>query len=430
VIAVCPVINMKTVQINTYDIRGGAARAANRLQKGLRLIGVDSWMLVKQKESSDQFVISISPEMDFFDKLRGLVRMIRINCNLQWQLRKVSVPFDLFSDDRSIYGETLIQQVPQCELVNLHWVAQLVDFRDFIAEIAKHVPIAWTLHDMNAFTGGCHYDGGCGRYMNGCGSCPQLGSSGENDLSRRIWLRKRQVYEKLDPSRFHIVTPSRWLANQANNSSLLGRFPVSIIPNGLNLVEFAPRDRSFCRDVLGISPEAKVLLFVADSINIKRKGFDLLTGVLKSLKGVDNLLLIAMGNSRETIDIPVPHLHLGHIKNDRLLSIIYSSADVYIISSLQDNLPNTVMESMACGTPVAGFDVGGISDMVRPGVTGLLAQSQKVEDLCAAIVELLEDHARREEMGANCRRIAEEEYALENQAQRYVELYEKILGQK
>jgi len=156
----------------------------------------------------------------------------------------------------------------------------------------------------------------------------------------------------------------------------------------------------------------------------------LLTAVLNSLKGMDNLLLIALGNSRDTIDIPVPHLHLGHVKNDRLLSAIYSAADVYVISSLQDNLPNTVMESMACGTPVAGFDVGGISDMVRPGVTGLLAPSQNVQDLCAASVEILEDHARRDEMAANCRRVAVEEYALEIQAHRYVALYEKILAQK
>jgi glycosyltransferase involved in cell wall biosynthesis len=173
-----------------------------------------------------------------------------------------------------------------------------------------------------------------------------------------------------------------------------------------------------------------VVLFIAVSIAKRRKGFVYLAEALSGLKEIPNLLLVSLGHGKPTINSDIAHLHLGHIDNDRLLSLIYSSAEVFAIPSLEDNLPNCVLESMSCGTPVVGFKVGGIPEMVREGVTGLLVPPQDVKALRAAIAELLQDPAKRTEMAANCRRIATEEYSLEVQVQRYVDLYETIRGEQ
>jgi glycosyltransferase involved in cell wall biosynthesis len=143
-----------------------------------------------------------------------------------------------------------------------------------------------------------------------------------------------------------------------------------------------------------------------------------------------NLYLVSLGKIVPSLQVDVPHLHLGHISNDRLLSLVYSAADVYAIPSIQDNFPNTVLESLSCGTPVVGFDVGGIPDMVRPGITGLLAKSGDVDALRYEIVNLLQDSAKRAEMSTNCRSIAVKEYAIEIQTKRYVELYREILADR
>jgi glycosyltransferase involved in cell wall biosynthesis len=280
---------------------------------------------------------------------------------------------------------------------------------------------------MNAFTGGCHYDQGCGKFRSTCGACPQLGSTVTRDLAYRIWLRKREVYNAIPPNRIHFITPSRWLAREVEMSSLLGRFPVSVIPNGLNTAVFSPRDRSLGRDAMEVPQHACVLLFVSDSTENRRKGFHLLAEALEGLQENRNLCLLSLGTGNLQLKRPIPHLHLGHIKNDRLLSLIYSIADLFVIPSLQDNLPNTCLEALACGTPIVGFEVGGIPDMVRPGLTGSLAPAGNSIALRNAILDLIEKPDILKKMSVNSRRIAEAEYSLETQARRYVQLYEEMI---
>ena len=284
--------------------------------------------------------------------------------------------YDQFSHDRNEYTSTLVSQIPPCDVLNLHWVSGLVDCTAFFSRIPQSKPVVWTLHDMNPFTGGCHYDMGCPRYLNHCGACPQLGSRQEHDLSHQIWLRKRSAFSRVDPSRLRIVTPSKWLGEEAKRSPIFGRFPVSVIPYGLNVADFAPRDKATVREFLGIPRNANVVLFVAEGIDNKRKGFALLTEALAACtRTVPNLMLVSLGNRQPDLRQNIPWLHLGSVSNDRILSMVYSAADLFAICSLQDNLPNTVLEAMACGTPVVGVGVGGISDMVRHGVNGLTVQS-------------------------------------------------------
>src|SRR5262249_15061866 len=228
--------------------------------------------------------------------------------------------------------------------------------------------------------------------------------------------------------RLYIVSPSRWLMNEAKRSSLLKNFPVVLIPHGVDTEVFRPRDRNFARDMLAISQDAFVVLFVAEPIDRPIKNFALLAQALEGMAGRPSLLLVSAGSGKPPVEVRVPYLNLGSLRNERLLSLAYSAADVFVLPSRQENFPLTALEAMACGTPVIGSAVGGVPDMVRPGITGILVPPQNVTALRTAICDMLQDPPRRAEMAANCRRIAVEEYSLDLQLRRHVELYQSILA--
>lgn len=418
---------MKVLHLNTYDVTGGAALATYKLHRGLRSLGHDSSMVVAYKKSTDPTVSAFVPRKDFKTRLfrRGRSEYIRREFSRYTATRPTG--FELFSDDRSPYGSELARQLPPSDVIHLHWVAGFIDYRGFFAGVPSHVPIFWRLSDMNAFTGGCHFDHGCGRQHTGCGACPQLGSSDERDLSRRIWKRKQAAFNALRPDRLHIVALNRWMAAEVRRSPLLGRFHLAVIPNGVETDVFEPRDSKLARDVLGIPQDANVILFAADAVTNRRKGFELLIQALKGLPDSLNAFLVSVGGGSPRMDNFIRHLHVGHLENRRLLSLVYSAADVYVVPSLQDNQPNTVLESMACGTPVIGFDVGGIPDMVRPGITGLLAPVEDVRAMRSAVVEMLLQPEKRKAMAAECRRVVLEEYTLDKQVCSYADLYAAAL---
>lgn len=381
-------------------------------------------MLVSQCSSDDPTVRALTPSMGLRQRLRRRLRRRQISRSIARY--RLSRPYDGFSDDRTQHANDLLNQLHTCDVVNLHWIVEFVDYQAFFSTVPRRTPVVWSVYDMNAFTGGCHYDNGCGKFRQRCGSCPQLGSQDGHDLSNQIWERKRRAFELISPDRLHIVTTSRWLATEIKASSLLRSRPLTVIPQGIDVEVFAPRGWKFARDVLGIPLDAKVVLFVAASTGNQRKGFHLLAQALKDLGDLANVFFISVGGGKPVIDAQIPYLHIGKIDNDRFLSVIYSAADVFVVPSLQDNLPLTALEALACGTPVVGFDVGGIPEMVRPGVSGLLAPAYDVTGLRDAIVALLQD-AIREEMRENCRRIATEEYSISLAAQRYADLYNNIL---
>ena len=269
-----------------------------------------------------------------------------------------------------------------------------------------------------------------GRFANtpGCGRCPQLAGGADRDLSRRVWERRAAAFAKIPADRLTFVAPSRWLADEVRRSSLCGRFPTEVIPNPVDTDTFRPRDRAAAQDVLGVPADARVALFVADGLGNPRKGFDLLIGALEHLRDVPNLFLLALGGGSAAVPAGVPHRAVGSVADDRFLSFAYSAADVFVIPTRADNLPNTILESMACGTPCVGFAVGGVPDMIRPGETGLLAEPFDVGELADAVRTVLQDDDLRVRMSADCRRAAEAEYPLSVQAGRYVDLYRRVTG--
>jgi glycosyltransferase involved in cell wall biosynthesis len=418
---------VKIVHINTFDRLGGAARAAYRLHDGLQRIGQESCMFVLEKASHDPFVARYEPPGDLLSRLSRTVGRQTLGRATNRYRATAPAGLSFFTDDRTIYGKDPWQHIPDNDLIQLHWISGFVDYRSFFAALPAQKPLVWTLHGMDAITGGCFYDNGCRRFTKKCGACPQLGSLDNADLTHQVWRRKQESYARLGHAQLQIVTPSRWLREEVRRSSLLSSFPSTVIPNGLDTDIFIPRSRSAAREVLGVPPEAKVILFIADGLHDPRKGFHLFAEALAGMKSDGSLFLISLGPGYPPALQGLRHVHIESLNNDRFLSYVYSAADIFVAPSLQDNLPNTVLESIACGTPVVGFAVGGIPDLVRPGLTGLLAKPADALDLRRAIAEMLSDSDRLKEMAANCRKIAKDEYTLEIQARRYLKLYSEAL---
>lgn len=417
---------MKITHISTSDLVGGAARAAYRLHKGLCSAGRESRLLALYKSSSDPTVLQFAPPRDILSRLRrGLKRRQLERSGSEIRARPAGSTY--FSDDRNQHGAGVLRQLPRTDVLNLHWIAGFLDYRDFFRQVPPSLPVVWTLHDMNAFTGGCHYDENCGKFRLQCGACPQLDSSEPQDLSKHILLRKHEAFSFPGGQKLQLVTPSRWLAEEAKKSALFSDRVVSVIPNGVNIESFQPRDRRLARKMHGIPSDAKTILFVADSTAEKRKGLKVLVEALKGLEDPEQYFFAIIGRGVSGQELGGRFKTMGFFEDEAALSFVYSAADVFVIPSLQDNLPNTAVEALACGVPTIGSNVGGIPEVVRDGQTGLVFPPGDSRSLKKAIAALLAEPERRESMAKESRRIALEEYSLELQAQRYEALYQKLL---
>lgn len=417
---------MKILHVSTGDDGGGASRSSYRLHQGLRRSGLDSQMYVLNKYTDDPWVTQFHSSPGRIRWMARNARRLRLTFSRR-RYAKISPPDQtFFSEDRTPFHRDVCRQMPEADLINLHWIAGFLDLGAFCDWLPPAKPVVWTLHEMATFTGGCSYDLGCGKFTQQCGACPQLGSSDEYDLTHDVWHRKQKDFSTLDAKRFHIVTPSQWLAQEVKRSPLLSRFPLSVIPYGLDLEVFKTRDRRFSREVLGIPQGAKVILFVSHGLHTHVKGFKHLIEALEGMNPSNGIFLLCLGFGHSPRFERFPQVHIKSMMHDRTLSMIYSAADVFVLPSLADNLPNTMLEALACGTPVVAFATGGIPDGVRPGVTGLLVRTGDSAELRAAILELLHNDSKRAEMSANCRRIAQAEYDLSVQARRYAAVYEEI----
>lgn len=420
---------MKIVHISTADIQGGAAKAAFRLHEGLSALKEGSSMYVAHKFSNDPSTTSYNPENRLPLRLVRAFRKERLRrCLLPYAATRPG-GYEHFRHHRTEFGREVLDQLPPADVLNLHWIADFIDYEQFFPRATRAYPILWTLHDMNPFTGGCHFDHACGRFADACGACPQLGSNRKFDLAFQIWTQKRKLFDRIRPDQLSLVAPSTWLAKEVERSSVLGHFTTTVIPYGVDTDLFRPRlSQISARRALEISDDAFVVLFLAEYAENRRKGFALLDRALGELTGTDNVQLLSIGKGFPATTARIPHRHLGTIENDTLLSTIYSLADVFVIPSIQDNLPNTVLESMACGTPVVGFDAGGIGEMVRDGETGCLVPTEDVQALAAALLATRRDPVWRTAMAARCRETVLARYTLVLQARRYLQLYHQLIA--
>lgn len=420
---------MRIAHLAWSDTSGGAAIAAHRLHRGLRRIGVDSRMVVAETRRLDETVQVAARGQKMSERLRCRIRSKMISRDFARYRTTRPAHLERFSDDRAWEPNVLPDSLPKADLYNLHWVAGFLDYRTFFARVPHDVPLVWTLHDMNPFTGGCHYSAGCERFVATCGACPALGSTDSKDLSAAIFRRKCAAYARLNPERVRVVAPSVWLSREASRSALLSKFDISTIPYGLDTEIFQPRGRAIAREVFGIPQDLRVVMFVAHSFQSHRKGMDLLLAALAEQNVSRDIGVISVGMNELSAGMPGGCCYaLGELNSERLMSFAYSAADLFVLPAREDNLPNVVLEAMACGTPVVAFDVGGLPDMVRPDVTGLLVPADNVQALRESIETLLNDKERLARMSRECRRVAIEEYGLELQAERYRQVYEELLA--
>ena len=383
-------------------------------------------MFVAQRRTADPAVKVFAPANDLPSRLRRRIRTARIRRDLARYRTSRPATYGPFFDDRSPYGDECLAQLPTFDVLHSHTMLDLIDFRALFATVPKMNPVIRTLHDMTFFTGGCHYAWNCGKYTDRCGACPQLGSTRDEDLSRKVWERKRDALSLVPEGAVHVVASSRWLADAARRSALLRHVPITIIPYALDTEVFRPRDRAFARDVLGVPPDVSVVLFVAEPITRTEKGFALLADALRALDQ-RKLFVLAVGSGTLPAAVDVPHLHVGHVSDPRVLSLYYSAADVFVMPSLQEAFGQTALEATACGTPVVAFATGGIPDIVRHGLTGLLVPAGDVGGLRVGIQSVLEDDSLSAKMATECRRHAVHEFALDVQARRYIGLYERVV---
>lgn len=411
---------MNVLHLSTYDSLGGAARAALRLHLGLNNIGVESQMLVAVNDLKHASVTSISSRYEQgITRLRSIIDALPLKLYTKrkkslispaWLPEKLSKKIDLLNPD----------------IINLHWVCNGFMRIEMLREINK--PIIWTLHDMWPFTGGCHYDDDCGKYQIECGRCPQIGSERENDFSRWVWRRKKKGWKDLS---FTIIAPSRWLSKCASTSSLFRQCRIEVIPNGLDPNLYKPIDKRIGRKLLSLPQDKKIILFGGmNASGDKRKGFRFLSSALEILKRSNlNADMVIFG---ETVTEKFPDIGckthvLGNLQDDLQIAMAYGVADVFLAPSTQDNLPNTVMEALACGTPCVAFDIGGMPDMIEHKKNGYLAKPYEPEDLARGIEWILAEEKRHQSLSREARLRVENEFDMNFVAQKYLDLYKSVL---
>lgn len=410
---------MKVLIVNTSDIEGGAARAAYRLHQSLLDEGVDSQMLVQSK-SSDDFTVHgpITKIRKGVAKLRALLDSFPVRFYKNRTKTLFSPSWLPFSD--------IVSRINQInpDVVHLHWVA---DGMMRIEDIAKiKMPIVWSLHDNWAFTGGCHIMWECERYKELCGACPRLGSEKENDLSRKIFLKKKKIISELE--NIKVVGLSSWLANCARESSLFSRHNIVRLPNPINTCTYAPYDKTQARSLLNLPPNKKIIVFGAMSATSDiNKGFNELSEALEQLESESTELVVFGSRQPQKEQGFKQKVHyLGRLHDDLALRVLYSAASVMVVPSLQENLSNAIMESLACGTPVVGFDIGGNSDLIDHKDNGYLAKPYDTADLAEGINWVL-NHPVPSELSANARDKVLANFDSKLVATQYIDLYKGIL---
>ena len=309
------------------------------------------------------------------------------------------------------------------DVVHLHWISYFADYPSFFQSIPETIPIVWTLHDQNAFTGGCHYSAGCTQFESSCGSCPQVTNSNSRDVSAHTFLAKKKA---LSNRNIYVVAPSKWMLKLAEASPI---WPKSAsfhhIRLGFNLKKFYPVEKQHARQQLGIHSDAFLIGFGADDVKSKRKGVGFLLEALDSLSSNKDVEGLVFGSGDIEVPKGVNKLHqLGYVDSIDRQRLIYSAADVVVVPSTEDNQPQVGLEAMACGTPVVGFDTCGIPEMVRHGKTGLLAEAGNAENLAKQLSWIISNPMQRKQMGMEARNMMEQFHDSKVQADQYFQLYQ------
>jgi glycosyltransferase involved in cell wall biosynthesis len=418
---------MKVVILNTSESIGGAAIAAKRLMQALRRYDVDAGMLVRDKQTQDPDVASINHS--FLGK--------KINqAHFLWEraiiyLNNKRNRADLFRVSIANTGTDISKHplIKEADIIHLHWINQgFLSLHDIKKLIGMGKPLVWTMHDMWPCTGICHHARECTHYHNECGNCFHLNSSNKRDLSQRIFLKKKEIWQN---GQITFVGCSNWLVKRAGHSAIMQGFQTFSIPNPINIGTYRKTNKEKARKRLGLPQDKNLLLFGAVNATDKRKGLDYLMDGIRHVKGQHpdiyrNLELVIFGQIKSDVrtffDIPI-HI-LNFLKDEAQIVNLYNAVDLFVTSSLEENLPNSIMEAMACGTPCVGFHIGGIPEMIDHKRNGYVAKYQDAEDLTNGIAWCLNNQER---LGNEALKKAATCYSEEKIAGQYINIYNALL---
>jgi glycosyltransferase involved in cell wall biosynthesis/GT2 family glycosyltransferase len=407
---------MKILLTSTSDLHGGAAIASYRLFNALHTQGEKVKMLVRDKFSNNPLVVSVGNRCENkwnFYRERGEIFLYN----------RLSKKY-LFDVSIASTGISIVDlpEFREADIIHLHWVNQgMLSVNEISNIIASGKKIVWTMHDMWSFTGICHHASDCCRYEQPCGFCPYLVVNSQNDLSNTVFRKKQKAYSQ---GNITFVACSEWLKNLAEKSPLTNNQSVVSIPNPIDTQMYRPKDKTQTRHQLNLPIDKKIILFAAVKASDRRKGMDYLIKASRLLQSKnDDLLFLIVGNEGEEIEkqLALPTINAGYISPEKMPDF-YNAADVFVTPSLQENLPNTIMEAMSCGTPCVGFNIGGISEMIDHQKTGYVAEYKNAKDLAKGIYWTLFE-ADNETLCANARKKVLLEYSQEIIAKKYIELY-------
>lgn len=413
---------MNVLTVAATDRIGGAGIAAYRTHRALLEAGIAAEMLVWRKTTADPSVHPLATRLSLLARAqrkfaarrhRSLLESHpRLGGGAYWSLNLVGYPV-----------ASVINGF-DADIVHLHWVADNYVPIQQLASI--RAPLVWTLHDMWAFSGGCHYAGDCRRFAETCGDCPQLARPKPDDISARVNKQKRKAWAQVPLT---VVCPSRWLADCARQSAVLRNKRIEVIANPIDTRAFKPLDRREARYAFNLPLDKKLVLFGADAGTADpRKGFAYLREALSGIAERAGVELVIFGAGNEdndsAIDFDVPMRRTGKLHDSVSLNLLYSACDVFVLPTLQDNLPNTLMEALACGTPCVAFDAGGVGDLLQHQENGYLAQLADAADLRRGI----EWSLAQEWWPQRIHQQAVERYGAGRISKQYVRLYQSILG--
>lgn len=418
---------MKVLIVNTSEKRGGAAVAARRLTKALKKAGVNAMMLVRDKTTQSASVMSLK---------QSRTNIIRF----AWE--RICIMLHNGFDKKNLFAVSIantgydITQLPEfkeADIIHLHWINQGFISIGVLKKILKSgKPIVWTMHDMWPCTGICHHARECDKYSRMCRNCPFIKQGKtKRDLSYRIFKKKLHLYRNVEGPAF--VTCSRWLKERAEQSLLLKGKTITDIPNPLDTKIFCKKNRKEIRQSLNLPQDKKLILFGSVKITDKRKGIDYLIEACNILaqkhpETKEKVGVMVMGNKSEYLEgrLPFEVFTIPYETEEQKIANIYNAADMFATPSLEENLPNMVMEAMACGLPCLGFNIGGIPEMIDHLHNGYVAEYRSAEDFAKGINYLLfEDSCCMSEAAI---RKVHECYDENIVAQKYIEVYNSLMS--
>jgi glycosyltransferase involved in cell wall biosynthesis len=415
---------MKIAFVNTYDQQGGAAIAAFRLKEALERHSVDVQMLVDIKKSESKWVTALS-KTPFQQKIQ----------KYKYFFEKILfIPFESKKEDRfaftTAYLGNNISKHPiilNADIIHIHWINHsFLSFKNLEGLIKLGKPIVITMHDMWYMTGGCHHARECINYQNTCENCQFLKSNSlTNSLVRQFQETKKELFQN---KHVHFVGCSNWLTELGRKSSILPKERLLNIPNPINTTLYKYTEGISIRETKGIAPDKILLLYIAANVANPRKGYKLLESALNELnnKFPNKFEILVLGSDKKNlISFPIPTHKIGYVSDVNSIITYYSEADILISPTLEDNLPNTLIESMACGTPCVSYNVGGIPEIIDHKENGYVAEYQSIDDLVNGIVWVTEN---RDDLSKKCIQKVQSTFSEEAVVPQFISLYKKVLN--